>query len=302
MGLPLYVPFAYITFLFGLLWLFSRYYRSRALRRTPPPPWFPEPHTARDVYVSLLSMDPPPSQPVLISALLARAITDVKRIWAIKEAKQALTNLLQKGQVGDDLWERVLIAEKEIEVELAEVVAEANEYADGWGQVIFSIAAEAAQSLKSREIFKDIKKERERKVTSFEATHYNPGELSILTSKVAIPAAPPKPAVPPSAAKQAMLDAIKAAQAKQQLQDQQKQKHSTPSKPKALPMSTPKTNNSRSVPGSVSSSIGAVRNGHIQTPDSDEVGSGSEVGGSTLSKPASNSVSKKKKPKRKKKA
>lgn len=35
MGLPLYVPFAYITFLFGLLWLFSRYYRGRALREFP---------------------------------------------------------------------------------------------------------------------------------------------------------------------------------------------------------------------------------------------------------------------------
>lgn len=32
MALPLYIPFAYITFLFGLLWLFSRYYRSRSLR------------------------------------------------------------------------------------------------------------------------------------------------------------------------------------------------------------------------------------------------------------------------------
>lgn len=94
MALPLYVPFGYITFLVGLLWLFSRHYRSRALRespyicrdmssssssflnaewaslafvgRKPPPPWFPDPHTARDVYVSLLSMDPPPSQPVLV--------------------------------------------------------------------------------------------------------------------------------------------------------------------------------------------------------------------------------------------
>lgn len=90
-------------------------------------------------------------------------MTDVKRIWAVKEAKQALTNLLQKGQVGDDLWERVLTAEKELEAELAEVVAEANEYADGWGQVIFNIAAEAAQATKAREVYKDIEKERQNK-------------------------------------------------------------------------------------------------------------------------------------------
>lgn len=97
------------------------------------------------------------------AALIARAITDVQRIWSIKESKQAMTNLLQKGQVGDDLCERLAFAEQELEVELAEVVAEANEYADGWGQVIFSIASEAAQANKARDVYKNIEKERQNK-------------------------------------------------------------------------------------------------------------------------------------------
>ncbi|KNZ59932.1 uncharacterized protein VP01_163g6 [Puccinia sorghi] len=225
MALPLYVPFGYITFLVGLLWLFSRHYRSRALRRKPPPPWFPDPHTARDVYVSLLSMDPPPSQPVLVAALLARAMTDVKRIISLKESKQALMNLLQKGLVGDELWERLLMAEKELDVELSEVAAEAEEYSQGWGSVIFSIASEALQATMCQEIYKDIPNQRALKAAEIAAGRPftpNPGELKILGSKPAVPAGPAKPATAPapapsapvSQAKQAMLDNIRAAQAK----------------------------------------------------------------------------------------
>ncbi|EGG10155.1 putative endoplasmic reticulum translocation complex chain Sec66 [Melampsora larici-populina 98AG31] len=308
MALPLYVPFAYITFLFGLLWLFSRYYRNRALRRPPPPPWFPEPHTARDLYVSLLSMDPPPPQPVLVSALIARAITDVQRIWAIKEAKQAMTNLLQKGQVGDDLWERLAIGEKELELELSEVVSEANEFAEGWGQMIFSVAAEAAQAIKAKEIYKDIEKNRKLKATIPSSDFYNPSELSILNSKAAIPAAQPKPVAAPSPAKQAMLDAIKAAQAKQQLLEQQKQQQAANGKKgKGSVVSTPSKNDNRP-PDSVNSSIGgggrSVSNGGTpRTPETEDVESGSEGGDSRpMSKAGSLSASKKKKPKRKKKA
>lgn len=231
MALPLYVPFGYITFLVGLLWLFSRHYRSRALRRKPPPPWFPEPHTARDVYVSLLSMDPPPAQSVLVSALLARAMTDVKRIVSLKEAKQAMMNLLQRGLVGDELWERLLVAEKELDVEISEVISEANEYSEGWGGAIFAIASEALQATMCQDIYKKIPEERNRLTTEYDASRQfntNPGALRILGSKPAVPAAPIKPqaappnAPPPSQAKQAMLENIKAAQAKLKSEEEQK--------------------------------------------------------------------------------
>lgn len=289
MALPLYVPFGYITFLVGLLWLFSRHYRSRALRRKPPPPWFPDPHTARDVYVSLLSMDPPPSQSVLVAALLARAMTDVKRIMSLKEAKQAMTNLLQKGQVGDELWERLLMAEKELDVELSEVVAEAEEYSQGWGGVIFSIASEALQATMSQDIYKDIPKQRTLKtaeIATARAFAPNPGELRILGSKPAIPAAQatPKPAsstAPPSQAKLAMLENIRAAQAK--LKSEQEKKPTTP--PPASSAPSPPS-------GSKAHSPGSSRG---DQSDSDNEGS------TSLLKSGPPSASKKKKPKKKKK-
>lgn len=58
------------------------------------------------------------------------------------------------------MWERLTVAEKELEAEIMEVVGEANEYSAGWGQAIFVIANEAATAQKSRELYRGITKER----------------------------------------------------------------------------------------------------------------------------------------------
>lgn len=67
---------------------------------------------------------PPVPDSILKAALLQRAIEDIHRVLAIRSAKQALSNLLQRGSVGDDLWQRFLRAEKEVESELRDVVEE----------------------------------------------------------------------------------------------------------------------------------------------------------------------------------
>lgn len=43
---------------------------------------------------------------------------------ALRNQKQALAMLLQRGSVGDDLWQRFVRAEKEMEEEVRDVVAE----------------------------------------------------------------------------------------------------------------------------------------------------------------------------------
>ena len=94
-------------------------------------PWFP-PHLQRNIYLSLLHLDPepgkdkPPTVPdsILKAALLQRATEDIRRILQIRGQKPALSTLLQRGSVGDDLWQRFLRAEKEIEAELRDVVEE----------------------------------------------------------------------------------------------------------------------------------------------------------------------------------
>ncbi|KAI0141003.1 Sec62/63 complex, subunit Sec66 [Hypoxylon sp. NC0597] len=150
--MSLALPFAYITVLGGSLYTFSTIYRKRkASQNANLEPWFP-PHLQRNIYLTLLHMEPEAGQEkapkvpdsVIRAALLRRAVEDIRRIVQIRTSKQALNTLLQRGSVGDDLNQRFLRAEKEIEEELRDVVTEANALAPGWGQTIFQSANEIA--------------------------------------------------------------------------------------------------------------------------------------------------------------
>jgi len=146
--LNLALPFAYMGILVGSLATFSSIYKKRKLARAGSlAPWF-GPHTSRNIYLSLLHLETEPKIPdsVLKAALLRRATEDIHRIMSIRSQKQALSGLLQRGSVGDDLWQRFQRAEKEIEEELRDVVNEANAFAPGWGQAIFQTANEIANN------------------------------------------------------------------------------------------------------------------------------------------------------------
>ncbi|KKY23670.1 putative translocation protein sec66 [Diplodia seriata] len=151
--ISLAVPFAYLGLLIGSMATFSHLYRARkASRAASLAPWFGA-HTTRNIYLSLLHIEQPKvPDSVLKAALLRRAVEDIHRIVEIRNAKQALQSLLQRGSVGDDLWQRFQRAEKEIEAELRDVVQEANAFAPNWGQTIFQNASEVAQNqiLKAR--------------------------------------------------------------------------------------------------------------------------------------------------------
>lgn len=119
-------------------------------------PYFPR-HRERDIYVSLLQKtDPPTPEHLLKAALIRRAVTNVSRIMRIREDKPALQNLLQKGSIGDDLWNSLLAAEKELEAEILETAAEANTFVEGWGQIIFQTATEVLHAEKMRTIVEHI--------------------------------------------------------------------------------------------------------------------------------------------------
>lgn len=63
---------------------------------------------------------------ILRAALLARAQEDITRIVEIRTRKQALSTLLQRGVVGDEIWQRLLRAEQELELEIKDVVQEVS--------------------------------------------------------------------------------------------------------------------------------------------------------------------------------
>lgn len=119
-------------------------------------PYFPR-HRERDVYVSLLQKtDPPTPEHLLKAALVRRAVTNVSRIMRLREDKPAMQNLLQKGSIGDDLWNSLLAAEKELEAEVLETMAEANTFVEGWGQIIYQTATEILHNDKMRMIVEQI--------------------------------------------------------------------------------------------------------------------------------------------------
>ncbi|KAL9132151.1 MAG: hypothetical protein Q9217_000085 [Psora testacea] len=157
--LGLAVPLAYLSILIGSLATFSSLYRKRKLASSLSlEAWFP-PHLQRNIYLSLLHLEPAPGQEkatpvpdsVLKAALLQRACEDIRRILSVRSAKPALSQLLQRGSVGDELWQRFLRAEKEIEAELRDVVEEANALQAGWGQTIFQSANEMVNNAIIRE-------------------------------------------------------------------------------------------------------------------------------------------------------
>jgi translocation protein SEC66 len=116
-------------------------------------PYFPS-HPERNTYVTLLQKtDPPAHDALLKSALVRRAMADVNRVVRLREDKPALQALLQKGSIGDDFWNSLLAAEKELEAEIMEVVAEANTFVEGWGSVIFQTASEVIANEKMRNLF-----------------------------------------------------------------------------------------------------------------------------------------------------
>jgi translocation protein SEC66 len=131
------LPVLYLTILIGSLYTFSSLYRKRQLSKAAKlEPWFPA-HRQRDIYLSLLHLDPQEASEgdgekklkqvpdsVLKAALLRRALEDIKRIVQLRNAKPALQTLLQRGSVGDELWQRFLRAEKEMEEEVKDVVNE----------------------------------------------------------------------------------------------------------------------------------------------------------------------------------
>ncbi|KIP09620.1 hypothetical protein PHLGIDRAFT_126204 [Phlebiopsis gigantea 11061_1 CR5-6] len=161
----LLVPLLYVFIVFGGLWVFSTLYKRHTASKVIEP-YFPR-HRERDIYVSLLQKTEPPAPDHLLkAALVRRAVTNVSRIMRLREDKPAMQNLLQKGSIGDDLWNSLLAAEKELEAEVLETMAEANTFVEGWGQIIYQTATEILHSDKMRTALEQIaplRAEKERK-------------------------------------------------------------------------------------------------------------------------------------------
>ena len=53
---------------------------------------------------------------------MRRAVEDVKRVLKIREEKEPLQQMVQQGIIGEDLLSNLLIVEKELDIEIQEVI------------------------------------------------------------------------------------------------------------------------------------------------------------------------------------
>ncbi len=67
------------------------------------------------------SPEDPNGNRVLQVALMRRAMETVKRVLRLREEKPPLQQMVREGVVGESLWEKLLAAEAEIELEIQEV-------------------------------------------------------------------------------------------------------------------------------------------------------------------------------------
>lgn len=68
------------------------------------------------------SIDDAHGHKLLCTALLKRAMTDVERIWKLREEKAPLQQLVGKGAISHEVWEGLLAAEASMESEIQEVL------------------------------------------------------------------------------------------------------------------------------------------------------------------------------------
>ncbi|KAI8922242.1 hypothetical protein PhCBS80983_g01958 [Powellomyces hirtus] len=148
-----------VLYLIGIGLLFTAYVRWNrakqlvAVEHAHTDGYFP-PHTARTQYNELAEMyspEDPNGLKLLMTALMKRALTDVQRVFHIREEKPPLQQLVNKGTVGEDLLEKLVTAEQELEGEINEVMEEAEMYKAGWGKTIFQEASQIVQMQAQRE-------------------------------------------------------------------------------------------------------------------------------------------------------
>ncbi|KAI8576418.1 hypothetical protein K450DRAFT_192718 [Umbelopsis ramanniana AG] len=159
MATSLLLPTAYLGGCIAAMSAFSFVYR-RATAVSEIEPWF-GPNVEKEQYIALLNSSTPVPEHHLRAALLRRAMADVKRLVHIQQEKPPLNALLRAGTVGDDLWKEFTVAEQETMAELQEVVAEANTYKEGWGQNIFTTAAQMVEHEKQKVVLEEMKTRKE---------------------------------------------------------------------------------------------------------------------------------------------
>ncbi|RKO96662.1 hypothetical protein CXG81DRAFT_1001, partial [Caulochytrium protostelioides] len=144
-------PFVYMGFLFVAFGMVVRWNNRRMrkdLTEAAEDTYF-GPHVTAMRYTELTeqySPEDPFGRRLLCIALIKRAVEDVRRIWKLQSEKAPMQNLLRQGALSEDLWDKILLAEKQLDAEVQDLLVEAELYRTGWKDTILSEAAGLAKN------------------------------------------------------------------------------------------------------------------------------------------------------------
>lgn len=93
-----------------------------------------------------LKEDPQATSMSLAQTLMKRTMEDVRQLAEMQEQKQTLQQLVKSGSIGEEVLQRFLIAEQQLNQECQTVVQEAESLKPAWGNQIFQQASQLLQA------------------------------------------------------------------------------------------------------------------------------------------------------------
>lgn len=101
---------------------------------------------ARDNFFHLKSLEKTPPEKIMKAALIRWAAEDIRKLLKLKNNKEILSTLHQRGSVGDNTWTKFTAQEKALELEINQIAVIANELKPGWANLLFQTATEITQN------------------------------------------------------------------------------------------------------------------------------------------------------------
>lgn len=119
--------------------------------------WFGE-NEEKILYEQLLEKEPS-NEEALKKALVRRCMTDVRRLMKLQEERDSVMSLSRSGAISEEMLSNFKLAEKELELELFEVQAEAETFKEGWSQ---EIVRDSVRLSKIEDELVEVKRRKER--------------------------------------------------------------------------------------------------------------------------------------------
>jgi translocation protein SEC66 len=127
----------WVVLAFAFKWYYVRSKKQRSKS------WFGE-NEEKTIYEEMLQKEPD-NEDGLRRALVRRCMTDVRRLMKLQEDRDSILSLSRAGAISEEALAEFKRAEKELELELFEVQAEAETFKAGWSQEIVQDAAKLSR-------------------------------------------------------------------------------------------------------------------------------------------------------------